>query len=61
MAETSVVEHGQSTGNPLLQMLPKRFRDPKKVKEGFDKWVAKQPLAVECAIATLTGSFQVAY
>lgn len=59
MSEQAVVEQPGSR-NPLLQVLPPKYRDLKKVSADITNWVARQPLPIEAAIATVTGSFQVA-
>lgn len=52
----AMVEHSD---NKFLQILPPPLRNPRKLKADFELWTAKQPVPLEAAIATVTGSFQV--
>lgn len=57
MSDTAVEQH-RNPVQKALQILPPRFREPRKLKEQFDRWTSRQPVPIEAVIAGIAGSFQ---
>jgi hypothetical protein len=59
MSSYSSLDQHQGPGNKFLQILPPRFREPKKLKAEFDRWTSQQPIPLEALISGLAGTVQV--
>lgn len=58
MSSYSSLDQHQGPGNKFLQILPPRFREPKKLKAEFDRWTSQQPIPLEALISGLAGTVQ---